>query len=80
MARPPVLKPRDVIRLLEAFGFEETRQKGSHKRFEHPDGRACTIPVHHGRDLSNGVMRQILKDIDMTGEEFIAGPTNAGED
>jgi len=27
----PVLSPQEVIRLLEAFGFVEVRQRGSHE-------------------------------------------------
>jgi predicted RNA binding protein YcfA (HicA-like mRNA interferase family) len=36
MGKLPVLKPREVVALLEALGFEEARQKGSHKQFRHP--------------------------------------------
>ena len=46
----PVLKPREVIRILEALGFTEVRQVGSHKQFRHPDGRGTTVPFHKGRD------------------------------
>ena len=74
MPKPPVLKLHEVIRLLEAFGFVATRQKGSHRRFHHPDGRACTVPVHKGRDISAGVMRDILRNVGVTGDEFLAGP------
>ena len=41
----PVLKPREVITILAALGFEEVRQRGSHKQFRHADGRATTVPV-----------------------------------
>ncbi|WP_394753239.1 type II toxin-antitoxin system HicA family toxin [Crenothrix sp.] len=37
----PVLKPREVVALLEILGFSEVRQRGSHKQFRHRDGR-CT--------------------------------------
>ena len=40
----PVLKPREVIAILNALGFIEVRQRGSHKQFRHPDGRATTVP------------------------------------
>ncbi|MGZ8193626.1 MAG: type II toxin-antitoxin system HicA family toxin [Methylobacter sp.] len=39
MGHLPVLKPREVVALLEALGFNELRQRGSHKQFHHPDGR-----------------------------------------
>jgi predicted RNA binding protein YcfA (HicA-like mRNA interferase family) len=44
----PVLKPREVIAILTALGFVEARQRGSHKQFRHPDGRATTVPFHAG--------------------------------
>jgi predicted RNA binding protein YcfA (HicA-like mRNA interferase family) len=67
----PVLKPREVVALLIALGFVETRQRGSHKQFRHPDGRRTTVPFHQGRDISPILLRQIAKDIGLTVEEFV---------
>jgi len=67
----PVLKPREVIALLQAHGFAEVRQRGSHKQFRHPDGRSTTVPVHGGRDISPILLRQIAKDIGLTIEQFL---------
>ncbi len=66
MSNVPVLKPREVIKILTALGFREVRQRGSHKQYRHPDGRATTVPDHRGRDLSPVLLRQIAKDIGMT--------------
>lgn len=68
----PVLKPREVVSRLEALGFIEVRQRGSHKQFRHQDGRATTVPFHSGRDISPVLLRKIARDIGMTAEEFIA--------
>ena len=67
----PVLKPREVIAILEALGFLEVRQRGPHKQFRHPDGRSTTVPFHAGRDLSPILLRQITKDIGLTLDEFL---------
>lgn len=72
MARLPVLKPREVVARLERLGFEEVRQRGSHKQFRHADGRGAIVPFHQGRDISPILLRQIARDIGMTGEEFVA--------
>ena len=72
MPAVPVLKPREVIANLAGLGFEEVRQRGSHKRFRHPDGRATTVPVHAGRDLSPILLRRIARDVGMNVHEFIA--------
>lgn len=72
MGHLPVLKPREVIRMLAALGFTEVRQVGSHKQFRHADGRGTTVPFHKGRDISPILLRQIAKDIGMTTQEFLA--------
>ncbi|WP_420617332.1 type II toxin-antitoxin system HicA family toxin [Candidatus Palauibacter sp.] len=67
----PVLKPRQVIAILTTLGFREVRQRGSHKRFRHPDGRATTVPVHGGRDVSPILLRRIARDVGMPVDEFV---------
>ncbi len=71
MGNIPVLKPRQVISILEGIGFTEVRQRGSHKQFRHPDGRGTTVQVHPGRDISPIMLRQIAKDVGLTVEEFL---------
>lgn len=67
----PVLKPREVIAILNTLGFAEVRQRGSHKQFRHPDGRGTTVPFHAGRDISPILLRQIAKDIGLTVDELL---------
>ena len=63
---PPVVKPRVLIRALERMGFRLLRKsKGSHWQFEHPDGRRTTVPVHRGQDIGPGLLRKILRDIEV---------------
>jgi predicted RNA binding protein YcfA (HicA-like mRNA interferase family) len=71
MGSRAVLKPSEVITILGRLGFTEARQKGSHKQFRHPDGRATTVPFHLGRDISPILLRQIARDIGLTIEEFL---------
>ena len=53
-------------------GFEEIRQKGSHKFFCDSQGRTTVIPYHKGEKIGRGLLTKILKDIDMTREEFLS--------
>lgn len=71
MGKIPVLKPREVVSLLETLGFTEVRQRGSHKQFRHQDGRCTTVPFHSGRDISPILLKQIAKDIGLTAEEML---------
>jgi predicted RNA binding protein YcfA (HicA-like mRNA interferase family) len=70
--KPPILKPREVVAILERLGFREVRQRGSHKQFRHADGRVTTVPVHAGRDISPTLLRQIARDIGLTLQELLA--------
>ena len=71
MGKIPILKPREVVAILEDFEFREVRQRGSHKQFRHSDGRCTTVPFHPGRDISPALLRQIAKDICLTIDEFL---------
>lgn len=71
MGDVPVLKPYEVVAILEFLGFYEARQKGPHKQFKHLDGRSTSVPFHQGRDISPILLREIAKDIGMTVREFV---------
>ncbi|RJR46418.1 MAG: type II toxin-antitoxin system HicA family toxin [Deltaproteobacteria bacterium] len=71
MGTVPVLKPGEVAAILQRLGFLEVRQRGSHKQFRHPDGRITTVPCHQGRDISPILLRQIVKDIGITVDDFL---------
>ncbi|WP_333655461.1 type II toxin-antitoxin system HicA family toxin [Dissulfurispira sp.] len=67
----PILPSKEIIRILERLGFKNTRKsKGSHFRYTHPDGRKTTVPVHKGKTISRGLLRKILRDIELSPEEF----------
>ncbi len=40
------LTARDVVRALLADGFTLKSQRGSHRRYQHLDGRRVTVPYH----------------------------------
>lgn len=45
------VKARDLERVARKLGFRKVRQKGSHARWKHPDGRATTIPLHGDAEI-----------------------------
>ncbi|MEW6327821.1 MAG: type II toxin-antitoxin system HicA family toxin [Thermodesulfobacteriota bacterium] len=57
-------------RLLLLLGFEKTRQRGSHVFYRHPDGRTTTVPHHKGRVLARPLTREILREIDLTVDDY----------
>ena len=71
--RLPALKGSEVVRALEKLGFQVARQRGSHVRLKHPDGRVVTVPVHAGEDLDRGLLKKILRDAHISEEELLEG-------
>lgn len=60
-AREPVMNSRDVIKRLQAEGWTQVGQTGSHLQFKHPakPGRV-TVP-HPRRDLKIGTLKSIAR-------------------
>lgn len=71
MSKLPLLDAKTFEKLLLSLGFEIKRQKGSHVFYRHADGRYTTLPHHKGRDIGRSLIREILRQIKITPEEFI---------
>ncbi|OFV95450.1 MAG: hypothetical protein A3H94_04390 [Acidobacteria bacterium RIFCSPLOWO2_02_FULL_60_20] len=72
MTRRPRLTARKLISLLRRNGFEIIRIKGSHHFLQHADGRRTVVPVHAAETIGPGLFAQILRDCDLSDEEFRA--------
>ena len=65
------LSYREVKRKLEAAGFEEVSQKGSHVKFakQTEQGlRTASVPKH--KEVAVGTIRSILRQAGIEAEEF----------
>jgi predicted RNA binding protein YcfA (HicA-like mRNA interferase family) len=61
-----------VVRALKRAGFVEDRQKGSHLILIHHGRNARTVvPVHPGRTIKEPLLRAIVRDANLTVDEFI---------
>lgn len=70
MSKLPIVNFKKMNQILIKLGFVIVRQKGSHVFYRHPDGKTTTVPNHQGRDLARPLIREILKEIDLTIEQF----------
>ena len=70
MTRLPIVDFPTMEKVLLSLGFEAVRQKGSHVFYRHPDGRTTTVPNHPGRDLARPLIREILREIELTPEQL----------
>ncbi len=67
----PSLSFRQLIKKVEQLGFVAVRQKGSHIRFIHSDGRKTTIPDHGSKDVPHGLLVKIIRhDLKIQPKDF----------
>lgn len=70
MPKLPQIKPSKIEKVLIKLGFSSRKGKGSHVVFKHSDGRRTVIPAHN-RPIRIGTLRAVLKQIDLTTQEFL---------
>jgi predicted RNA binding protein YcfA (HicA-like mRNA interferase family) len=70
MTKLPNVFGKDLINILRKIGFEVVRIKGSHHLLKHSDGRTTVVPVHSNESIGSGLLSKILKDCEITKEEF----------
>jgi len=68
----PVIKPRDAVNALLRGGFYLHHQTGSHARLIHKIRTEIrvTVPIH-SKDIPKGTLKRIIKQADLTVEEFL---------
>ena len=69
----PVVSGRQVVGALERIGYHVVRQRGNHIRLRdegNPNHFPLTVPDH--KTVKPGLLRKILRDADLTVEEFVA--------
>lgn len=71
MTRLPRVKGREIVRALEKAGFIIERTRGSHVFLKHPDGRATAVPVHAGETIGPGLLRAILRDVELSVTQLV---------
>ena len=70
MTRLPRIKGKELIRAFERDGFTIERTRGSHVFLKHSDGRATVVPVHSREFIGPGLLRAILRDVEMSVEHL----------
>jgi predicted RNA binding protein YcfA (HicA-like mRNA interferase family) len=60
MTRLPIVNFKTMEKVLFRSGFKAVRRKGAHVFYRHP-----------GRDLSRPLIREILREIELTPDRFI---------
>ena len=54
---------RELINALLRDGFRQRWQTGSHRRYQHADGRRVSVPFHgYGATFRQGILRNMVQN------------------
>ncbi|MCY4365258.1 MAG: type II toxin-antitoxin system HicA family toxin [Chloroflexi bacterium] len=72
LSRVRTLTARQIVSALIQDGFVLRRQSGSHRRYQHPDGRRVTVSFHsQGQTFRAAILRRMIRDqARWTGEDL----------
>ncbi|WFU84828.1 type II toxin-antitoxin system HicA family toxin [Bradyrhizobium sp. CIAT3101] len=59
------MKSADLIKALNADGWEQVAQKGSHIQFKHPTKKGRVTVPHPKRDIPIGTLKNIEKQANL---------------
>jgi len=68
MSKLPILSGREIIKALVIIGYRPVRQRGSHIRLSCVNKRSVTVPDY--KAVSRGLLQKILRDAELSAEEF----------
>jgi predicted RNA binding protein YcfA (HicA-like mRNA interferase family) len=69
MTKLPVISGKELVKVLTKIGYYVRDQKGSHIHLRHSIRRPLTVPSH--KSIARGTLRAIIRDADLTVEEFL---------
>lgn len=73
MSKMPAVKTKELVDILINFGFLQSKSTGTaHRVFKHIDGRRTTVSIHSNTEIPIGTLLAILRDIDITKDEFVS--------
>lgn len=68
MPKLPVVKPKQILKVLKRVDFVEVRRKGSHIQFK-KGNLLVTVPMH-SKNLNPNTLKSILRQSKITVEEL----------
>ncbi|MEN3941718.1 type II toxin-antitoxin system HicA family toxin [Prosthecobacter sp. SYSU 5D2] len=66
----PIISGAEAVKAFGKDGWQPVRQRGSHIILI-KDGSQASLSVPNHRELARGTLRSLIRDADLTTEEFI---------
>lgn len=66
----PVLSGKEIVKIFESLGWEESRRRGSHIIMT-KEGEIVTLSVPNHKEVARGTLRSLIRSANLTVEEFV---------
>jgi predicted RNA binding protein YcfA (HicA-like mRNA interferase family) len=70
MPHLPIISGDDFVNAVKKIGYQWDHTEGSHMILLHPQKGRLSVPRH--KELGRGLLRNLIRDVGITREEFIA--------
>ena len=71
MGKLNIISAKKMMKILLVLGFKLIRSKGSHHFFlNETNNQTTVIPIHNNEDLGSGILKNILRDIELNVDEY----------
>ena len=71
MASLPAISGKEVVQVLESFGWSVARQRGSHIIMI-KEGEIATLSIPNHKEVAKGTLRSLIRSANLTVDEFVA--------
>ncbi|WP_414621873.1 type II toxin-antitoxin system HicA family toxin [Calothrix sp. CCY 0018] len=71
MSKLPNISGKECIKALEKIGFYQKRQEGSHIIMRRDEPFTQVVVPNHS-EIAKGTLRAIIRDIELSVEEFVS--------
>ncbi len=78
LANPPEVRFEDLQYVLEAFGFQAKRAKGSQHTFANRQGQVLTIPKKGGQKVKRIYIKRVVDLLEL--EQWLKNQESEGEE
>ena len=69
MTQLSILSSKAIVKALAKVGYQVVRQRGSHMRLACPGKTSITVPNY--KVVGRGLLKKILRDVELSAEEFM---------
>lgn len=71
MAQVPALSGREVVKTFAKFGWQTSRQSGSHIILT-KDGEVASLSVPNHKEVAKGTLRSLIRAANLSVDEFVS--------